>query len=422
VPGVLCAPAEDAPRDGEAVIESLWLQFTSERQRFWHPPRLNVPLNTSRQVRRLKRGSFRYCGTSAVPHVFVSQCSTAVDKYAGITAIGQWWQVVSKCAVRKDASMTSVRVGHLSVGRPSRGPPIESFPRVDWVAVPKALRARASIGVVLETVEVRDEDGLFRVRFNKSSARVGLTGWVSVQSVDGQPLLKQVTKEEADTVLAATAAMRGQDAVDGEDGGGAEDVEEEEEEEDGDHACLRSMLTEILPRSRLFLSRYIEGGHAAGAGTDGTPDPHAGRYVVMKRCAVRSRFSVESKKVGSLEVEEEVDCVRSRVNPETGQVRLRVEGRLHGWVSWAFRSCMRSIPAEIYLCHACSCHEILRAETPPGRCRSSRPPETSCSRSRRRRRRRRRRRASPRWRRRRRTRWSSTISGPSICGSKLWAG
>jgi hypothetical protein len=29
-------------------------------------------------------------------------------------------------------------------------------------------------------------------------------------------------------------------------------------------------------------------------------------------------------------------------------------------VSWAFPSCTRSILTEIYLCHACSCHEKLR--------------------------------------------------------------
>ena len=32
-------------------------------------------------------------------------------------------------------------------------------------------------------------------------------------------------------------------------------------------------------------------------------------------------------------------------------------------VRWAFPSMMRSILAEIYLCHACSCHETLRVET-----------------------------------------------------------
>jgi hypothetical protein len=33
-------------------------------------------------------------------------------------------------------------------------------------------------------------------------------------------------------------------------------------------------------------------------------------------------------------------------------------------VSRPFSSWMRSILAEIYLCHACSAHEILRMETP----------------------------------------------------------
>jgi hypothetical protein len=32
--------------------------------------------------------------------------------------------------------------------------------------------------------------------------------------------------------------------------------------------------------------------------------------------------------------------------------------------AWAFPSCTRSILTEIYLCHACPCHEILRMETP----------------------------------------------------------
>jgi hypothetical protein len=35
-------------------------------------------------------------------------------------------------------------------------------------------------------------------------------------------------------------------------------------------------------------------------------------------------------------------------------------------VSWAFPAYTRSTLTEIYLCHACSCHEILRMATPPG--------------------------------------------------------
>jgi hypothetical protein len=38
-----------------------------------------------------------------------------------------------------------------------------------------------------------------------------------------------------------------------------------------------------------------------------------------------------------------------------------------GWLRWAFPSCMRSILTEIYLCHACSCHEIDERKRPgPG--------------------------------------------------------
>jgi hypothetical protein len=38
-----------------------------------------------------------------------------------------------------------------------------------------------------------------------------------------------------------------------------------------------------------------------------------------------------------------------------------------GWCAAAFPSCARSVLTEIYLCRACSCHEILRAQTPEAR-------------------------------------------------------
>jgi hypothetical protein len=46
-----------------------------------------------------------------------------------------------------------------------------------------------------------------------------------------------------------------------------------------------------------------------------------------------------------------------------------IDRSLTPWVvRQAFPSMMRSILTEIYLCHACSCQEILRVETRPGRC------------------------------------------------------
>jgi hypothetical protein len=46
---------------------------------------------------------------------------------------------------------------------------------------------------------------------------------------------------------------------------------------------------------------------------------------------------------------------RPRARPSPAGFRLAYAGRFHPW---------RSILTEIYLCHACSCHEILRMETP----------------------------------------------------------
>jgi hypothetical protein len=55
--------------------------------------------------------------------------------------------------------------------------------------------------------------------------------------------------------------------------------------------------------------------------------------------------------------------------PRTAQLQLQVAGihlpRDSVRVSGALRSLARPILTEIYLCHACSCHEIEEMETPP---------------------------------------------------------
>jgi hypothetical protein len=138
--------------------------------------------------------------------------------------------------------------------------------------------------------------GSLRVKFEQGHGEGGLSGWTSQATVDGGVLLEPITKAEAETIITAMAAMRGEETPEVTDEKDGDDAEEEEEEGDGEE------------------------------------DAHAGLYSVQKRCAVRKSASIKSAKIGTLDEGEELVVTLSKAL-ENGILRLRLAKG--GWVSLA---------------------------------------------------------------------------------------
>ena len=61
------------------------------------------------------------------------------------------------------------------------------------------------------------------------------------------------------------------------------------------------------------------------------------------------------------------DAPASSSPPPLPSLRAQMLEEVLRWCEAAFLSCVRSILTEIYLCHACSCHEILSGNAAAGR-------------------------------------------------------
>jgi hypothetical protein len=68
------------------------------------------------------------------------------------------------------------------------------------------------------------------------------------------------------------------------------------------------------------------------------------------------------------------DAPASSSPPPLPSLRAQMLEEVLRWCEAAFLSCVRSILTDIYLCHACSCHEILSGNAAAGRRARSRPP------------------------------------------------
>jgi hypothetical protein len=106
---------------------------------------------------------------------------------------------------------------------------------------------------------------------------------------------------------------------------------------------------------RLFLSRNIERGHAPRQVSYMSTRLQGEHVQLLRGAFARGSVVWLCDNVG-----------RSRdLAGTTSLLRaLQLAGRVLVAVRQAFPSWMRSIWTEIYLCRTCSCHEILRAETP----------------------------------------------------------